>query len=137
MRRILLSPGWLVKRFALVFFPLTFAVLGRWQWNVSNSPSGGLQTTSYAFQWWSFGLIFIYGWWRVIREELRNCEQGPVMAELVQAALGDEGWVPETVSRHHLLVPTEDASEAEVRDFSRYLPQLHALDQARRAAETV
>lgn len=136
MRRILLSPGWLGRHFALVFFLLTFWILGRWQWDVSRSPTGGLQNTLYAFQWWSFGLIFIYGWWRMIKEELRGGT--PVLHPPTTAVpLGDEAWIPTTLSRHRLLPPPADATEHDLLDYRRYLAELHALDEAREASESV
>ena len=45
------------------------SLLGRWQWDVSQSARGGLQNFLYAFQWWFIAMMVIYGWWRLLHDE--------------------------------------------------------------------
>jgi hypothetical protein len=45
------------------------SLLGRWQWDVSQSSHGGLQNFLYAFQWWFMAGMVIYGWWRLLRDD--------------------------------------------------------------------
>ncbi len=44
-------------------------LLGRWQWDVSESSRGGLQNLLYAFQWWAMAAMVVYGWWRLLRDD--------------------------------------------------------------------
>jgi hypothetical protein len=116
----------------LVGFLAAFALLGRWQWNVAGSLTGSLQNRIYAFQWWSFGVAFLYFWWWMIREEFRD-RDGDERAEPEPPAVvfDDEDWIALTLRRHHLLPPPDDATRAEVSDYRRYLADLYAADQAR------
>lgn len=134
MRRVLLSPAWLARHAGLIFFLVTFAILGRWQWDVSRSPTGTLQNTLYAFQWWSFALIFIYGWWWMLRHELRDQPAGP--AEEVEPPPPplpeDDEWMAAVRKRHRILPPPADATPAQLAEYRAWLAQLHALDEQRR-----
>ena len=60
---------WLPRHLLMVAAATALSLLGRWQWDVSQSQRGGLQNLLYAFQWWAMAAMVIYGWWRLLHDE--------------------------------------------------------------------
>lgn len=143
MLRIALSWRWLWRHVLLVVLLALFAVLGHWQWDVSRSSTGDLQNTLYALQWWSFGVVGAYGWWRLLREEAHAGGIAPAAAAGVFEAgtptpaaplPQEEEWVALTLRRHGLRPPPEDATEAERASYREHLAGLYARDMAQRTS---
>jgi DNA-binding transcriptional regulator of glucitol operon len=136
VRRVLFTPAWLGRHLALVCCLITFSILGRWQWDVSRSPTGTLQNTLYAFQWWSFGLVFIYGWWWMIRHELREqrapAAQAPIGSPPEEPMAEEEDWMAAVRKRHGILTPPPDATPQQLEEHRAWLAQLRQRDQDRR-----
>ena len=47
---------WLPRHVLALVLIAALILLGRWQWDVSESPRGGLQNLLYAFQWWAMAV---------------------------------------------------------------------------------
>jgi len=75
--RMAFTLRWLPRHLAMLIIVAAFSLLGRWQWDVSNSARGGLQNLLYALQWWVFGILAIYIWWRWCQEQLHPREGDP------------------------------------------------------------
>jgi hypothetical protein len=67
--RMACRPRWLPRHVLMVIIVAAFSLLGRWQWDVSDSQRGGLQNMLYALQWWAMAAIVIYGWWRLLHDD--------------------------------------------------------------------
>ena len=59
VKRILLSPKWLAGHLFVIAAVLVMLRLGLWQWDRSQSGSGGIQNYAYAFQWPCFAVFTI------------------------------------------------------------------------------
>lgn len=71
MRKVLLSRRSVIGHLLVTAVVVAFILLGRWQWDESQSPGGDLQNLAYAVQWWLFCVIGVFGWARMLREEVR------------------------------------------------------------------
>ena len=60
---------WLPRHVLALVLIAALILLGRWQWDVSESQRGGLQNLLYAFQWWAMAAMVVYGWWRLLRDD--------------------------------------------------------------------
>lgn len=60
---------WLPRHLLMIVAVAVLSLLGRWQWDVSESQRGGLQNLLYAFQWWVVAAMVIYGWWRLLHDD--------------------------------------------------------------------
>jgi len=125
----------------------TLSLLGRWQWDVSESQRGGLQNLLYAFQWWFMAAMVIYGWWRLLHDDAH-----PNARSVAQAASGrttagvagvrlagaglvdDDGW-PARVSTSDLIDAQLATADSETtagetdEDLARYNEYLAHLNQ--------
>jgi hypothetical protein len=124
------------------------SLLGRWQWDVSQSSHGGLQNFLYAFQWWFMAAMVIYGWWRLLRDDahphtrpkpdLVPAPAGEWLGD-PRAAFGDAGGTGQAgdpSSAGDLAAATDattfaaDDDDEELAAYNEYLARLN--DRARR-----
>lgn len=84
---------WLPRHLAMLVIVTAFSLLGRWQWDVSNSARGGLQNLLYALQWWVMAAIVIYGWWRLLHDAVHG---RPVPKRAPARTAEDESWTTPT-----------------------------------------
>jgi hypothetical protein len=115
-------------------------LLGRWQWDVSESQRGGLQNLLYAFQWWAMAAMVVYGWWRLLRDDT----YGRPTADLTTARrvmTPDEGsWDtfdldPSGIDSFASLTPqTADDRDPdpELAEYNDYLTRLNARSERAR-----
>ncbi|HVX68242.1 MAG TPA: transcriptional regulator [Mycobacteriales bacterium] len=75
MKRILLSPKWLVGHLFVMAIVLGMLRLGLWQWHRAESGNGGIQNYAYAFQWPCFAVFGIVLWVKTIRIELDDSDE--------------------------------------------------------------
>lgn len=148
MRRLLLSPRWLVRTVFALAWVGTCLRLGWWQWDraqVTSSP----QNLGYALQWPLFALFAAFAWWRMLQLELRAPAAGPV-AESSPAAAPSPGFpgsgelgsgevgsaepgpgeVGSTEPRSGELARDHEPDD-ELAAYNRYLRALHLQDQQR------
>jgi DNA-binding transcriptional regulator of glucitol operon len=131
----------------MIVLVTTLSLLGRWQWDVSET-RGGLQNLLYAFQWWFVAAMVLYGWARLLHDEahpreaaakraakMRTTGTGPVSVPAGES----EPWAAR-VSTSDLIeaqLATADTgatpgeSDAELADYNQYLAWLN--ERAQRA----
>ncbi len=120
MRRILLSPAWLIGHLLVLAAFITCLWLGWWQLARFESASGGAQNAGYALQWPVFGAFVLFFWVRVIRAELHP------PAEPAQQPRA-EPPLPQPV--------LDEDADPELAAYNRYLAELHAADRGRRRTD--
>jgi hypothetical protein len=135
---------WLPRHVIALLAISGLALLGRWQWDVSESQRGGLQNLLYALQWWAMALMVGYGWWRLLGDDAHG-----VTARRTTAAIGlwtaetttdtaadDASWAAYDRSGSDQLgagSTVEDAeSDRELEDYNRYLSWLNARSERAR-----
>lgn len=74
MREVLLTRRWLILTVVIVLAQPAFAGLGWWQWG-RGSRTHDIQNLGYAFQWWSFGILAIGGWIKMLHDELKERDE--------------------------------------------------------------
>jgi hypothetical protein len=126
-----LTLRWLPRHLAMLVIVTAFSLLGRWQWDVSASARGGLQNLLYAFQWWVMAAIVIYGWWRLLHDEVH----GRPAPKLAPVSTDDATWAGTAWAGHPLtssdLIDAQLANEApdetdeELARYNEYLASLH------------
>ena len=118
------------------------SLLGRWQWDVSQSQRGGLQNLLYAFQWWFMAGMVIYGWARLLHDEAhpKATTEAPARGEspaaegLSKALAGEEPWTYRTATSDLIdaqLAVADDGAKAgetdeELVEYNQYLAFLNA-----------
>jgi DNA-binding transcriptional regulator of glucitol operon len=75
--KLLLSRRWLTWHVLALLAIALFVFLGRWQWNRAMASDGTLQNLFYAFNWWIFAALVVYGWGKTLREDLQGLQAGP------------------------------------------------------------
>ncbi len=104
---------------------VAFLALGWWQWERAHAADGGGQNIGYALQWPLFAAFAVYGWWRVIRIELKKDAPPPAADPPAPARHGPAvpKWVP----------PAQVDEDEELAAYNRHLAELneHAPNQQR------
>ncbi len=72
--KLLLSRRWLLWHFLAALAIGLFVVLGLWQWHRAMAKDGTLQNLFYAFNWWVFAALVVYGWAVTLRQDLRGLD---------------------------------------------------------------
>jgi DNA-binding transcriptional regulator of glucitol operon len=75
--KLLVSRRWLVWHALALLAIALFVFLGKWQWNRAMAADGTLQNLFYAFNWWIFAALVVYGWGKTLREDLQGLTQEP------------------------------------------------------------
>jgi DNA-binding transcriptional regulator of glucitol operon len=68
--KLLVSRRWLTWHALALLAIALFVFLGKWQWNRAMASDGTLQNLFYAFNWWIFAGLVVYGWTKTLREDL-------------------------------------------------------------------
>ncbi len=136
MVRKALTLRWMPRHLAMLGIVAAFSLLGRWQWDVSNSARGGLQNLLYAFQWWAMAAIVIYGWWRLLHDAVHG---RPVPKRAPAPTAEDESWTtPARNLTSSGIVGAEvaneqpDETDEELARYNEYLAALNRRAQSAR-----
>lgn len=136
MLRTAVRPRWLLRHVLAVVLIAALILLGRWQWDVSESQRGSLQNLLYAFQWWAMALMVGYGWWRLLRDDAYG-RPAPKLTT-VKAVLNadDAGWQSFGLDAASGLnaeaqIAQDRESDPELAEYNDYLSRLN--DRAQRA----
>lgn len=124
MRRILLSPSWLIGHVLVLAAVAACLWLGWWQLARFESETGGAQNAGYALQWPVFGAFALFFWARVIRAELHPAEQ-------------DDSRPQEPAVPRAPRILVDENTDPELAAYNRYLAQLHAADTGPNGARRV
>ena len=132
--RMALTLRWFPRHLAMLVIVTAFSLLGRWQWDVSNSQRGGLQNLLYAFQWWAMAAIVIYGWWRLLHDAVHG---RPAPKQPVVTTPHDAAWaVPVRAGTSSEVVETAvaddqlDETDEELARYNEYLASLNRRAQS-------
>jgi DNA-binding transcriptional regulator of glucitol operon len=128
VRRVLLSPKWLVGHVLAVAVALTCLALGWWQWDRWHSVGGTMQNLGYALQWPMFAIFALVAWGRIVYLELH-----PPPARSPRPPAGRSASRPAAAPHPGTAgqpAAGEDVDE-ELAAYNRYLAQLHARDEER------
>ncbi|KLL10863.1 MULTISPECIES: hypothetical protein [Protofrankia] len=140
MRRILFSPSWILRHALALFMIALFARLGWWQWEKGQSGRGTLQNLFYGVEWPIFAAAVIFGWWQMVREELRpgSAKRAPAAGEAARPGTDGQPWN----ERHGPGGPggsgtdgspsngfgDDEEDDEELEAYNRYLASLYERD---------
>jgi DNA-binding transcriptional regulator of glucitol operon len=96
VRRLILSPRWILWHVLTLGAMVTCGWLAAWQWQRAGSAMGSALNVGYGLQWPLFAVFFGVMWWRMLRMEAAKLE------EAASAAPSGEDAAP---------VPTPRSSE--------------------------
>jgi DNA-binding transcriptional regulator of glucitol operon len=127
--RVFFSRRWLGWHALLVAGIAVLILLGRWQWHRAQSSVGTLQNLGYAFEWWLFACLAVYGWWRELRADARAANGGTVADQRTETTPAPAATSIAGLARP--AVPDDAAVEAadvdaELAAYNAYLTQLNA-----------
>ena len=120
MRRVLLSPRWVLGHLLALTAAAVCIRLGWWQWQRAQQ-TGSLQNLGYAVQWPIFALFILVFWARVVRDDLRPRQQA-------RRNRPDRPPMPGPAAP---ALSADDPEDAKLIAYNRYLASLHERDQAR------
>ena len=117
---------WLPRHVLALALIAALILLGRWQWDVSESARGDLQNLLYAFQWWAMALMVGYGWWRLLRDDAYG---RPAVGT---ARVADGGSWAEDGPAFASAATSEPEPEPdpELDDYNDYLSRLNARSES-------
>ncbi|WP_027140354.1 hypothetical protein [Pseudofrankia saprophytica] len=131
MRRVLFSPGWLLRHALAWSLVVFFVYMGRWQWTKGESSHGTLQNLFYGIEWWIFTAFVLYLWGKMIVEEIR-----PTASVLADGGSEAGAEVTEHAAANVVLASLaasppddEDPDDAELEAYNRYLAALREGDR--------
>ena len=75
--KVLLTRRWLGYTLLAAAAIALFVFLGKWQWNRSQAADGTLQNLFYAFNWWIFAALVVYGYGKTLHEDLTDAAAPP------------------------------------------------------------
>jgi DNA-binding transcriptional regulator of glucitol operon len=122
VRRVLLSPRWLLGHLLTLAAAVVCVRLGWWQWHRAQQ-TGSLQNLGYAIQWPVFGLFALALWGRVIRDQVRPPRQAPRSTPIRRPRPA----APAATAEQLPLAP-DDPADAELIAYNRYLASLAERD---------
>ncbi|MBD0024122.1 transcriptional regulator [Gordonia pseudamarae] len=124
---------------ALVVIAATACLaLAWWQWSRYESAAGTAQNLGYALQWPAFAAAVIYAYRRFVVLENNADEVDKLSPRSKGAVEIPEGILPERQSfpsAESLLAPTDPAADAGLREYNRYLAELHQAEAGSRGVD--
>jgi DNA-binding transcriptional regulator of glucitol operon len=75
VRRLILSPRWIVWHVLTLGAMATCGWLAAWQWQRAGSAMGSALNVGYGLQWPLFAVFFGLMWWRMLRMEAAKLEE--------------------------------------------------------------
>jgi DNA-binding transcriptional regulator of glucitol operon len=81
VRRLVLSPRWIVWHVLTLGAMVTCGLLAAWQWQRAGSALGSALNVGYGLQWPVFALFFAYMWWRMLRMEIARLPESEPVSE--------------------------------------------------------
>jgi hypothetical protein len=81
VRRLILSPRWIVWHVLTLGAMATCGWLAAWQWQRAGSAMGSALNVGYGLQWPLFAVFFGVMWWRMLRMEAAKLEEAAAPVE--------------------------------------------------------
>lgn len=129
---------WLPRHVLALVLIAALILLGRWQWDVSESARGGLQNLLYAFQWWAMAAMVVYGWWRLLRDDAYGRPPARIApARVAQSATEapwdfDEFGAADAFASLTAQTADDRDPDPELADYNDYLTKLNARSERAR-----
>lgn len=95
MRRLVLSPRWIVWHVLTLGAMVACGFLSAWQWHRAGSAMGSALNVGYGLQWPLFAVFFGVMWWRILRMEAAKLEEADPPGEDAPHAAEEAPPVPE------------------------------------------
>ncbi|MEV4756151.1 hypothetical protein AB0J86_13710 [Micromonospora sp. NPDC049559] len=127
------TPAWIGRHALTVVLVGAFLALGWWQ--ISRAAAGNALSWAYAVEWPLFAGFVVFIWFREVRHTLRGdrpAEEPAAPAPPVHAAAPGVRR-PVRSNRLPVPVPGDEADDAELAAYNRYLAWLNANPGARPA----
>ena len=110
-------------------------LLGRWQWDVSESSRGGLQNLLYAFQWWAMAAMVVYGWWRLLRDDAYGRPPARITPPRAVLSASEATWnfdefgAPDAFASLTAQTADDRDPDPELAEYNDYLTKLNARSE--------
>jgi DNA-binding transcriptional regulator of glucitol operon len=124
--RTALRVRWLPRHVLALALIAALILLGRWQWDVSESARGDLQNLLYAFQWWAMALMVVYGWWRLLHDDAYG---RPAVGTSTLANSGGPAEVGQPAFGAPATSIADHDPEPELDEYNEYLSRLNARSE--------
>ena len=118
MRRLLLSPSWLVRHLLALGLVVAFILLGRWQWHRAESGNG--LSFAYTVEWPLFAAFVAFFWWKMLRFELHPPNEQSIEPEPEETEPADLSPPPP---------PVDEQTDPDLAAYNRYLARLDEQDR--------
>jgi DNA-binding transcriptional regulator of glucitol operon len=138
VRRLILSPRWIVWHVLTLGAMVTCGWLAAWQWQRAGSAMGSALNVGYGLQWPLFAVFFAVMWWRMLRMEAARLEEAPEEtsaepAPMAQPSSAEPKAAPEDGPspfrpRPFAAPPVTDDEDPELAAYNRMLAELAARD---------
>lgn len=131
VRRVLLSPKWLLGHVLVLVAAAVFCRLGWWQWHRSRETNGNMQYLSYAVQWPLFAGFAVLLWVRIVRDSQRPPDRDEPARTPVRTPAAPAVPPPARPARTED-GGTEDSGDGqddELAAYNRYLASLYERDR--------
>jgi DNA-binding transcriptional regulator of glucitol operon len=135
VRRLLLSPKWLLGHLLVIVLAVAFCRLGWWQWDRYQQTHGRLQNLGYALQWPLFAAFGLAFWARIARDAAAPERAGARAAAKAETAARDRAErmarrMPPAAPPSTAVVPyRSDPEDDKLAAYNRYLASLYESDQ--------
>jgi DNA-binding transcriptional regulator of glucitol operon len=134
VRRLLLSPKWLLGHLLVIVLAVAFCRLGWWQWDRYQQTHGKLQNLGYALQWPLFAVFGIAFWARIARDAADPARARARESAKAEVAARDRA---ERLARRMPQVPPStavvpyrpDPEDDKLAAYNRYLASLYERDR--------
>lgn len=138
VRRLILTPRWIVWHVLTLGAMVTCGFLSAWQWGRAGSAMGSALNVGYGLQWPLFAVFFGVMWWRMLKMEVARLDEpttdDPPAPEPVMAAVpAPRPAAPSPFGPRPADAPVapEDPDDHARAAYNRMLAQLAAADGAR------
>ncbi len=117
--RFLIKPRWIGWHVLMVVSFWGMLWLGDWQFH--RALSGNALSWAYTFEWPLFAVFAVVFWAKTIRDEFRIRRSG---GEALETEAVTES-LPEGIGIQQVEAPADDADDAELAKYNRYLARLN------------
>jgi DNA-binding transcriptional regulator of glucitol operon len=132
VRRLVLSPRWIVWHVLTLGAMAACGWLAAWQWQRAGSAMGSALNVGYGLQWPLFAVFFGVMWWRMLRMEAAKLDEAAPPAEEPAAAAPLAEPLPATPSpfgpRPRDAAPPPVDDDPELVAYNQMLAQLAARE---------
>jgi DNA-binding transcriptional regulator of glucitol operon len=117
VRRVLLSPRWLLGHALVICLALVCLRLGWWQWDRAHGVGGSMQNYGYALQWPLFAACGVWAWVKICQDAVRQRPRQPQPRPSRRRPVPPPQPAP----------PISDEDDPELAAYNRYLARLNGL----------